>query len=167
MEEAPPSPPSPPSPPCSAPTAPLSVSQLVRLHRRERLLVRPIHWTDRHLELLGCSFGDPSRAPPKTTPVLFGRRGSGYLRYAFKHREWRVQFRETALLDVLATAGPFADRFGASFLTLPSLLRLTNDIDRQNIRFAFNRRHVQTLRCTIFLPKIQQEPDPWPPLLLT
>ncbi|KAL7958819.1 hypothetical protein V8C34DRAFT_313821 [Trichoderma compactum] len=40
----------------------LSIKQLLRLHPRDRLLVRPLEWTGRHLEVLQCSFED-SRPP--------------------------------------------------------------------------------------------------------
>ncbi|KAK5994818.1 hypothetical protein PT974_03202 [Cladobotryum mycophilum] len=45
----------------------LSISQLVRRHCRERLIVDPLHWTNRHLELLQCLFEAPSPAPPDST----------------------------------------------------------------------------------------------------
>lgn len=54
-----------------------------------------------------------------------------------------------------------------------ALVAATNDINRPNLQFTFNGRHVQTLQCTVFLPRIQQELDPtilqeldaWPPLI--
>ncbi|KAF4508729.1 hypothetical protein G6O67_005071 [Ophiocordyceps sinensis] len=144
-EEAPPSPPSPPSPPCYRPVSPLSISQLVRLYCRERLLVRPTHWTDRHLELLGCSFGKPSQAPATAPSVLFGKLGSGLLRRAFGYSEWRLLPRENALDGLLTMDGP-CDK-------------------RPNLRFTFNRRPVQTLRCTVFFPKIQRAPDVLPSIV--
>lgn len=49
--------PSQPSPPLET----LSIKQLVRLHPRDKLLVRPLEWTGRHLEVLQCSFED---SPP-------------------------------------------------------------------------------------------------------
>ncbi|KAL6698077.1 hypothetical protein J3F84DRAFT_366430 [Trichoderma pleuroticola] len=36
----------------------LSIKQLFRLHPRDKLLVRPLEWTGRHLEVLQCSFED-------------------------------------------------------------------------------------------------------------
>lgn len=35
---------------------PASIRDLIRQHPRERLLVQPLEWTARHLELLHCSF---------------------------------------------------------------------------------------------------------------
>ncbi|KAK4130232.1 hypothetical protein BT67DRAFT_445867 [Trichocladium antarcticum] len=35
-------------------TSPLSINRLLALHPRERLLVHPLCWTDRQLDLLGC-----------------------------------------------------------------------------------------------------------------
>ncbi|KAK0764286.1 hypothetical protein N5P37_003685 [Trichoderma harzianum] len=39
----------------------LSIKQLIRSHPRDKLLVRPLEWTGRHLEVLQCSFED---SPP-------------------------------------------------------------------------------------------------------
>lgn len=145
-----------------APPPSRSISQIVRLHCRERLLVRPIYWTDRHLELLGCSFGEPSPAPSTVPPVLFGNRGSGHVRRAFGENSYaNMVGRENALYMLLRDDGPCNERFGASGLALPSL---TNCVARRNVRFSFNRRHVQTLKCAVLFPKIQ-EPDKWPPIV--
>ncbi|KAL7817010.1 hypothetical protein V8C44DRAFT_270235 [Trichoderma aethiopicum] len=55
--------------PPKAPTAsPLSINQLLRLHCRERLAVHPVEWTHRHLELLECSFGQPTPEPSSGCP---------------------------------------------------------------------------------------------------
>lgn len=35
---------------------PASLRDIIRQHPRERLLVQPLEWTARHLELLHCSF---------------------------------------------------------------------------------------------------------------
>ncbi|KAH6650722.1 hypothetical protein F5144DRAFT_57965 [Chaetomium tenue] len=40
----------------------LSLHRILCLHPRERLLLHPVKWTSRHLELLNCSFELPSRA---------------------------------------------------------------------------------------------------------
>jgi hypothetical protein len=39
---------------CSDSPPPLSINRLAALHPRERLVVHPFLWTDRHLALLGC-----------------------------------------------------------------------------------------------------------------
>lgn len=36
----------------------LSIKQLLRLYPRDKLLVHPLEWTGRHLEVLQCSFKD-------------------------------------------------------------------------------------------------------------
>lgn len=37
-------------------SAPKSVNQILRENARERLFVVPLRWSDRHLDLLGCTF---------------------------------------------------------------------------------------------------------------
>ncbi|UKZ64339.1 uncharacterized protein TrAtP1_005556 [Trichoderma atroviride] len=56
-----PSPPSPPSSPSSPNAA--SLYGIAQRHSRERILVQPLRWTSRHLELLRISFDEPSPAP--------------------------------------------------------------------------------------------------------
>lgn len=41
-----------------AEAAAVSINDLLRRHCRERLLVPPLQWTSRHLDLLGCSFAN-------------------------------------------------------------------------------------------------------------
>ncbi|KAK2006253.1 hypothetical protein LZ32DRAFT_623080 [Colletotrichum eremochloae] len=51
-----------------------SIRSIMRLHPRERLFVRPLHWTPRHVDLLSCSFthtprsDDESRLSPPSSP---------------------------------------------------------------------------------------------------
>ncbi|KAK1958581.1 hypothetical protein LY78DRAFT_373282 [Colletotrichum sublineola] len=46
----------------------------MRLHPQERLFVRPLHWTPRHVDLLSCSFihtprsDDEARLSPPPSP---------------------------------------------------------------------------------------------------
>ncbi|KAL7915892.1 hypothetical protein GGI35DRAFT_430916 [Trichoderma velutinum] len=42
----------------------LSIKQLLRLHPRDKLLVHPLEWTSRHVEVLQCSFEDSPPPPP-------------------------------------------------------------------------------------------------------
>lgn len=49
-----------------APTLAMSIRQLARVNCRERLLVAPLFWMNRQLELLQCSFSDPMPTPPFT-----------------------------------------------------------------------------------------------------
>ncbi|ODA84399.1 hypothetical protein RJ55_02924 [Drechmeria coniospora] len=106
----------------SAAIAPLSIAQILRLHCRERLLVRPSLWTDRHLELLQCSFSGPSPAPCTPTPVLFEKQDSGGgLKYTFEEQGKTSPALEV-LLDVLLRADssePFLEGFSACLLTFP------------------------------------------------
>ncbi|PFH57863.1 hypothetical protein XA68_14457 [Ophiocordyceps unilateralis] len=61
------------SPPSdSRPT--LSINQLARIYPRERLLVKPLFWTKRQLELLQVSFDQPRPAPPITRFAFTGEK---------------------------------------------------------------------------------------------
>ncbi|KND91061.1 hypothetical protein TOPH_04413 [Tolypocladium ophioglossoides CBS 100239] len=66
--------------------AALSIYETARRHCRERILVQPLLWTSRHLELLHCSFSDPYPAPPITVQSNFTgtRDGTKYLRRFFR-----------------------------------------------------------------------------------
>ncbi|KAL6901328.1 hypothetical protein GGI43DRAFT_383658 [Trichoderma evansii] len=73
--------------PSSTPSTPASSSLygIVRRHCRERLLVRPIFWTNRHLELLQISFDEPSPAPETDKLDYYSKRscklpGKGVMR---------------------------------------------------------------------------------------
>ncbi|KAK1828094.1 hypothetical protein QBC39DRAFT_158620 [Podospora conica] len=70
-----PSPPPPPPPLAAIPspspaTAPSrtpethSINHVMRSHSRDRLYVRPLQWTSRHLHLLGCRFAHQESLPP-------------------------------------------------------------------------------------------------------
>ena len=100
-----------PSPSASPPTSglsdaaalrPLSLNQILRLHPRERLLVPPLQWTSRHLELLQCSFDPPSPAPFEQADHKFPyseRRG------ARAARDWAIRScgstRQYSVLNLL------------------------------------------------------------------
>ncbi|KAM4060565.1 hypothetical protein HRG_014276 [Hirsutella rhossiliensis] len=127
------------------PSAPLSILQLTRRHCRERLLVPPIRWTDRHLELLRCSFGDPSFASSTVTPpVLPGKQGVRCMRRAFEQYRWELPSRDNGICCLLVLDGHFRDR--------------------ENLRFFFNRRHVQTLQCNVFF-EAEHDPGALPPII--
>lgn len=60
-----------PSPPAAA-----SIYGIVRRHCRERLLVPPLLWTNRHLELLQMSFDEPTLAPETERLDYYSKRWS-------------------------------------------------------------------------------------------
>ncbi|KAF3067751.1 hypothetical protein CFAM422_008331 [Trichoderma lentiforme] len=64
----PPPPPPPPWP--SSPPDALSLYGIARRYCRERILVDPLHWTNRQLELLQISFSEPSLAPPPASQSI-------------------------------------------------------------------------------------------------
>jgi len=50
-------------PQASQPPQPLSLNDLLRQHCHDRLYVKPLHWTARHLQLLKCRFVRRQRTP--------------------------------------------------------------------------------------------------------
>lgn len=46
----------------------------------------------------------------------------------------------------------------------PVLVAVTNGASRRNLGFSFNRRHVQTLRCTVYSRKALRGPGARPPI---
>lgn len=80
---------------------PLSIWQIARLHPRERILVAPITWTSRHLELLGCSFQDAVAAPPNTELDLpVGNDGYPYVKEYL--RSWiKYTYRQSNIQRLL------------------------------------------------------------------
>ena len=89
------------SPPFLSPAA-LSVFELARINCRERLLVPPIQWTGRHVELLQCSFEEPGPAPQSENsdfPIPEYRYKN--VKSFWKHREypWREGMIEGILAD--------------------------------------------------------------------
>lgn len=80
----------------------LSIYQITRLHCRERLIVHPLEWTDRHLELLQCVFGQPFRAPVLTCQddlrkILEENPGAGFVRRLGEN----YSGREAQLLSII------------------------------------------------------------------
>lgn len=57
----------------SSPPDALSLYGIARRHCRERILVDPLHWTNRQLELLQISFSEPSLAPPPDISKYTGK----------------------------------------------------------------------------------------------
>lgn len=155
--------PTPPSPRRPKPAAALSIVQMARLHCRERLLVRPIYWTDRHLGLLGCSFGDAAPAPPLIEPGVDSKRGAHCIRHAMEYRKWRIQYREDVVPELLTKhGGPFEYLSATPCL---AVVATADRVSRANLHFYFKRRRVQTLECVVFLFKKEQQTDVRPPAI--
>ncbi|OJD11218.1 hypothetical protein ACJ73_09585 [Blastomyces percursus] len=120
--------PLPPSPSPSLPPAALSIYELARLNCRERLLVPPIQWTGRHVELLQFSFEEPCPAPRSEK--------SGFPITGYQHAKTLFTFsgpgwREGTIEDILAEPEcPLESRTG--------------------LKFYFNRRLVSILPCLTF-----------------
>jgi hypothetical protein len=89
--------------PDSSPPQPLSLSQILRLHPRERLLVHPLQWTARHLELLQCSFDAPAPADGRRLrhEPPHGERRAAKLAYRMTST-YGSGFRERDIRDLLA-----------------------------------------------------------------
>ncbi|POR34386.1 Uncharacterized protein TPAR_05408 [Tolypocladium paradoxum] len=112
------------SPPLPPPPPPLLLS---RLHCRERLLVNPVYWTNRQLELLQCSFNDPSPAPPTTQSNFTGERnGRWFIGRMF--RIWKLGCRRGQILNIVSYSDCPLDNW-------------------ENLRFFFNGRFRGHLKC--------------------
>ncbi|PGH30946.1 hypothetical protein GX50_06303 [[Emmonsia] crescens] len=112
--------------------AALSIYQLARLNCRERLLVDPLQWTSRHVELLQCFFEKPSLAPSlassTTQPDLINGRPVGCYVQALCSERHLKDLRISLIFE--APGGPFTT------------------LDRTH--FYFNLRHVCALPCAVF-----------------
>ncbi|KJZ70422.1 hypothetical protein HIM_10190 [Hirsutella minnesotensis 3608] len=79
----------------------LSISQILRLHNRERLLVEPMRWTNRHLQLLGCTIAPPTPEKELHLQRVFSNKDAYHLYWAFK-QGWTPVHRSTALRRLLS-----------------------------------------------------------------
>ncbi|KJZ78256.1 hypothetical protein HIM_02294 [Hirsutella minnesotensis 3608] len=111
--------------------APLTILQLARRHSRERLLVAPIRWTGRQLELFQCTFQGPSPVASIVNSPLPGKRGGQRIRRAVEYYDWEAPYRASAIRVLLSGYGPFDHR--------------------ENLSFFFNRRLISQLKCDVFL----------------
>ncbi|KAL6882524.1 hypothetical protein HDV57DRAFT_517498 [Trichoderma longibrachiatum] len=95
----------------SSPQASLSLYGIARRYCREEILVTPLRWTGRHLELLQCSFDEPLPEPTtaaaySTTEADFSEQRSGtphledFFRYYYK-----AAFREQGIRLLLTRDG--------------------------------------------------------------
>ncbi|EEP81834.1 predicted protein [Uncinocarpus reesii 1704] len=124
------------SPSRTQPPAALSIYQLARLHCRERLIVYPLLWTDRHVGLLQCSFEHPSIAPPRSWPHTIQKMPGAYsIKSLFKDDDDDWGQRDVIIEDVLAG------------FECPLTIIHGNDL-----YFFFDRRRI-TLPCLLFFPQ--------------
>ncbi|OTA08493.1 hypothetical protein A9Z42_0001940 [Trichoderma parareesei] len=102
---------SPSTPESSSSQAALSLYGIARRHCREEILVTPLRWTGRHLELLQCSFGKPLAEP--TTAATHSmteedyseeRSGTLHLEDFFRYY-YKAQFREQGIRLLLTRDG--------------------------------------------------------------
>ncbi|EAS32414.3 uncharacterized protein CIMG_11119 [Coccidioides immitis RS] len=108
-----------------------SINEIVRLNCREQLILEPLRWTGRHVELLQCRFEKPSLAPSVMDSTNKGP-GDRFVRALVDAEEyiWR-EFRTRQILS-----SP-----GCPFTAL------------NNLPFYFDRRHISDLPCVVFFPK--------------
>lgn len=102
------------APPAAAPAA--SIHQLIRLHSRERLIVHPLKWTHRHLELLQCLFEEPTEEAAAigvdAPPVVHVAPYVGPVRaLAEKQSEEAYTWRELQVAWLLAADAHYTIRF--------------------------------------------------------
>ncbi|KAH0497167.1 hypothetical protein TgHK011_004496 [Trichoderma gracile] len=96
---------------CSSPQTALSLYGIARRHCREEILVTPLRWTGRHLELLQCSFAEPLSEPITAatysmTEEDFSEQRSGTLHLEdFFRYYYKAQFREQGIRLLLTRDG--------------------------------------------------------------
>lgn len=139
--------------------SPLSIYQLLRIHCRERLIVHPLLWTNRQLELLQCSFGEFSVAPPSVSRSVFAGELSGREHIGDLLR-WMSQMpvREGAIENIIAQDDcPLVARFVYAFpawwhWSLMHPLTLL-PVHRRNISIHFDGRARKMRGCTTLFPR--------------
>ncbi|KAF4509949.1 hypothetical protein G6O67_001881 [Ophiocordyceps sinensis] len=123
---------------------PLSLRQILRLNSRERLLVPPLRWTDRHLELLRCSFDEPCPAAPCTQADT--REYSGRVFNNLVLSQWKMGAREGHVPGILTEADCPLKR-------------------GPRLNFWFNSRCAVALLCSSFLARAKSgSGSPSPPV---
>lgn len=80
----------------------MSINQLIRVFPRERLIVAPLSWTSRHLEVLQCSFEIPAPAPP-TTQANFTGEEAGLIHICRLLFTWYTLRSDRAMLGFIAS----------------------------------------------------------------
>ncbi|KAL7937881.1 hypothetical protein V8C35DRAFT_290193 [Trichoderma chlorosporum] len=132
--------PSPPKPPLET----LSIKQLLQLHCRDKLLVHPLEWTSRHLEVLQCSFEEyPPPAPlqehldelqkvPSAGMAVISGLGGLLSDCAGRHREGDIKY-------IIGSDGCPLIHCGES------------------IRFYYDGRYVSKLPCQLFASRFGRQ----------
>ncbi|EHK22970.1 uncharacterized protein TRIVIDRAFT_222227 [Trichoderma virens Gv29-8] len=116
---------------------PLSLYAIAIRHCRERLIVQPLAWTNRQLELLQCSFSEPSAASPALqSNFICPNDGTIFLNNFFRLQPiWPTwPSRETAIRMLLASPD----------------CPLEASI---NLRVYFGNRRSKKLPCSVFYPR--------------
>ncbi|RDA86307.1 hypothetical protein CP532_5668 [Ophiocordyceps camponoti-leonardi (nom. inval.)] len=143
----------------------LSIKQLTLRHCRERLLVKPLFWTNRHLELLQCSFSEIHPAPPLNSTVYTGeRRGGQFVTRLWKRRQ--LLDREYSVVNILAHSDCplvkgndklpfyFSGRSRSFLHCAPLFLRGNFDTCSPLIAAYVDQQHLQLLRSDAVRPHI-------------
>lgn len=103
----------------AAPTpssATLSIRQIARLYAREQILISPITWTSRHVELLRCSFKDPVLLSPDTKLDFHPLKNDGHPFVRGYLRSWmKYTYRQKNIQRLLtAPECPLRSRYAAN-----------------------------------------------------
>lgn len=89
----------------------LSLYGIARRHCREEIIISPLRWTGRHLELLQCSFSKPlpepvTAAANSVTEADYSKERSGTPHlHEFFHYYYKALFREQGIRLLLTTDG--------------------------------------------------------------
>ncbi|RFU27631.1 hypothetical protein B7463_g8717, partial [Scytalidium lignicola] len=167
-------PPSSPSPQPSSSLAALSIYQVARLYCRERLIVNPLQWTSRHVELLQCFFEEPSLAKqPNFVDGHIGKQDGSHFVKEFGSPSTKAR-RQQGIRGILAGSEcPFTARDDLSFhfgehyfKTLPCIVFFLrpnpNEQERRRIPPVvayIDRKHINDLRASS-LPSYRRRSKP-------
>lgn len=136
----------------------LSINQLARMHCRERLLVSPLYWTNRQLELLQCSFSEPCPASPINSFMFTDERnGALFVRGLLKRHDQMVE-RESDIRAILASSDCLF--INASVPTTTNYCLPFSDWDyssRNGLHFYFAGRGRKVLPCVALFPRDRPE----------
>ncbi|KAI1775000.1 hypothetical protein F4818DRAFT_58005 [Hypoxylon cercidicola] len=149
----------------TSPTNTTSINQLLRRHSRERLFVKPIRWTNRQIELLGCQFiarrlsrwpTQPFSYQASLPPSATSSSGSSGADDDLEGDEWRAAYGYCNFDKPIEHAQKMTQGQGAvsrrtAVIKLLDYGILRPDLKRQSVHFCFDgTRFSIPIPCLVF-----------------